>query len=94
MSLAIILTITVSAALGLSFWILNRLGQLNERHVESAPMQEIENEMTVSEFNALIEERESAARAPLESRIADLESRLNEESQDVRHPQQSRERTP
>lgn len=93
MSLAIILTITVSAALGLSFWILNRLGHLNERNVESAPMQEIENEMTVSEFNALIEERESAARAPLESRIADLESRLNEESQDVPHPQQSRERT-
>ncbi len=52
---------------------------------------QIEHEMTVSEFNSLIEERESAARAPLENKIMDLESRLSEQDQEVQDSKESRE---
>jgi len=84
----VILTITVSIALGLSMLILNLWGQ--RRKDAPGPPREIEQEMTVSEFNALIEERELAARAPLESQIAELKNRLNEKDQDVPDLQKSK----
>ena len=43
----------------------------------------VEREMTVSEFNQLIEEREPAAKAPLVSRIGELEKRLQDGEQEV-----------
>ena len=87
MSLAVILTITLSISLGLSAWILHRLGLWGSDSAE--PPLEIEQEMTVSEFNTLIEERESAARAPLENKIIALEGRLSEKDQEAQGPNES-----
>ena len=78
-------------ALGLSLWILNRFGLLGENSKE--PTREIEQEMTVSEFDALIEERELAAKAPLEDKIAELESRLSEQDHDDQGSKDSRSST-
>jgi hypothetical protein len=79
MPLGVILAITVSISMGLSLWILKRLEQ--NRKDSAKPTPEIEQEMTVSEFNTLIEDRESAARVPLENKIIELESRLSEKTQ-------------
>ena len=71
-------------------WLLRRWIRTKNEATELLP--EIEQEMTVSEFDSLVEDRESAARAPLESKITELESRLSEHDQEAQGPKDSRER--
>jgi len=55
---------------------------------------QIEQKMSVSEFNSLIENRESAARAPLENKITELESRLSKQDEEGQGSKESREPLP
>ncbi len=70
-------------------WLLRRWNRSKNEATELLP--EIERELTVSEFNTLIEDRESAARAPLEDKIEELESRLSEHDQEKQGPRDGRE---
>ncbi len=70
-------------------WLLRRWNRSRNEVMELLP--EIEQEMTVSEFNSLIEDRESAARAPLEDKIEELESRLSENDREIQRPKDGRE---
>ena len=54
---------------------------------------QVEHEMTVSEFNQLIDEHESAAKAPLVSRIGELESSLRDQEQEVQALKEQGENT-
>lgn len=84
----ILATIVCTSCVG-GVWLLRRWIRTKNEATELLP--EIEQEMTVSEFNSLVEERELAARAPLEDKIVELESRLSEHDQEIPSPKGGRE---
>ena len=92
MSIAVIILILAmtlcSSCVG-AVWLLRRWNRAKNEATELLP--EVEHEMTVSEFNNLIEDRESAARAPLEDKIVELESRLSEHDEEIQGPKDGRE---
>ena len=85
----LILAVVVCTSCVGGVWLLRRWIRTKNEATELLP--EIEQEMTVSEFNSLVEDRGSAARAPLENKITELESRLSEHDQEAQGPKDSRE---
>lgn len=95
MSIAVIILILAMIACvctGACVWFLKRSKRMKNEAAELSP--HIEHEMSVSEFNSLIEDRESAARAPLENKITELESRLSEQDEEGQGSKESREPLP
>jgi|GEM_PF-3077944 hypothetical protein len=92
MSIAVLILILAlivfTSCLG-GMWLLRRWIRTKNEATELLP--EIEQEMTVSELNSLIEDRELAARAPLEDKIVELEVRLSEHDQEIQGPKGGRE---
>ncbi len=88
----LVLAVLVCVCSGACVWFLKRWKRMKNEVAELSP--QIEQEMSVSEFNSLIENRESAARAPLENKITELESRLSKQDEEGQGSKESREPLP
>ena len=58
-------------------------GSMSQKNESEHPPAQIEAEITVSEFNEILQEHEMAAKAPLENRISELESTLQAREQEL-----------